>query len=104
MFCTVCVSLVHIQKLHHHLNCLSSENKAARKSALLSLKRLLSQTSCKEDELDVSHEDVIKALLVAISDKSEACRDIGISVLQGLVFLEHARQGIMYMLYNFIMA
>ena len=40
----------------------------------------------KEDELEVSHEDIIKALLVAVSDQSEACRDISISVLQGLVF------------------
>ena len=65
---------------------MSSENKAVRKSALLSLKQLLSQTSCKEKDLELSHEDIIKALLVALSDPSEACRDISISVLQGLVF------------------
>lgn len=40
----------------------------------------------KDDELEVSREDIIKALLVAVSDQSEACRDISISVLQGLVF------------------
>ena len=68
------------------MNCLSSENRAVRKSALLSLKQYLSKTSSwKEDDLGISYDDFIKTLLVAFSDSSEACRDISISVLQGLV-------------------
>ncbi|XP_056391895.1 dynein axonemal assembly factor 5 [Hyla sarda] len=69
------------QALARHLNCLNDENKSTRRRALASIQKEAEDRRLSSGALQEVFGELLKPLLLCLSDPMEKCREIAIQVL-----------------------
>ncbi|XP_053551100.1 dynein axonemal assembly factor 5 [Bombina bombina] len=73
------------QNLARHLNCLSDENKSARRRALVAIQQEVEGSLSSSALQEVFEEQLLRPLLRCLSDSTEKCREIAILILSHCV-------------------
>ncbi|KAK3930335.1 Dynein assembly factor 5, axonemal [Frankliniella fusca] len=73
---------IDIAVLQKNINCLQSEDKRKRKSALLELRSHVFNQCKTYPQLLNEHDDIYKSIIRCFSDESEACRESAVNLLK----------------------
>ncbi|XP_026281216.1 dynein axonemal assembly factor 5 [Frankliniella occidentalis] len=78
-------SVIDIALLQKNINCLQSEDKKKRKSALDELRSHIFPLCKSYPQLMQEHDDIFKSIIKCFSDQSEACRESSVNLLKDLL-------------------